>query len=40
VYSSGEGGAMGMGGPLRSPCYRTIGPKKDQLAQFLCYTLF
>ena len=21
VYSSGEGGAMGMGGPLRSPCW-------------------
>ncbi len=30
VYSSGEGGAMGMGGPLRSPCWwlylNSIGP--------------
>ena len=24
VYSSGEGGAMGMGGPLRSPCFTFI----------------
>ncbi len=25
VYSSGEGGRVGMGGPLRSPCRRRNG---------------
>src|SRR3989442_7904292 len=28
VYSSGESGAMGMGGPLRSPCRTTNRPPR------------